>query len=430
VQDPVAIVEVAAIAVGLLAIFLLSLSETALVSVNRVRLRRLVEAGEPRARLVEGLTRANADYLSAIIAGITLFIILVSNLTTGLVMRLSQEPGRWLALASGLMLAFIVIVCELTPKSFAKRYPTRMVLWVARPVRVLTLGLRPAVRVLTAISGAVLRLFGLKVREARRFLTAEDIRAAAEVGEEEGTVQPMERDMIERVIELGATSAYEIMTPRVDIVAVDEEATPEDVLAIAEEKGLSRIPVYRETIDNITGIAYVNDLLGQLAEGDRALRVRGIVRQPIQVPGTKKIDELLAELRREHVHMAVVLDEYGGTEGLVTIEDILEEIVGEIRDEHDREPPEIQPLSPTEALVDAGAAIDDVSEALGVRIPEGDYHTIGGFVFAQTGKVPEVGERILGDGFELVVEACDGQRIKSVRLIRRADMQAAFGREE
>ena len=429
-QDPVAIVEVAAIAVGLLAIFLLSLSETALVSVNRVRLRRLVEAGEPRARLVEGLTRANADYLSAIIAGITLFIILVSNLTTGLVMRLSQEPGRWLALASGLMLAFIVIVCELTPKSFAKRYPTRMVLWVARPVQVLTLGLRPAVRVLTAISGAVLRLFGLKVREARRFLTAEDIRAAAEVGEEEGTVQPMERDMIERVIELGATSAYEIMTPRVDIVAVDEEATPEDVLAIAEEKGLSRIPVYRETIDNITGIAYVNDLLGQLAEGDRALRVRGIVRQPIQVPGTKKIDELLAELRREHVHMAVVLDEYGGTEGLVTIEDILEEIVGEIRDEHDREPPEIQPLSPTEALVDAGAAIDDVSEALGVRIPEGDYHTIGGFVFAQTGKVPEVGERILGDGFELVVEACDGQRIKSVRLIRRADMQAAFGREE
>ncbi|MFQ6130970.1 MAG: hemolysin family protein [Armatimonadota bacterium] len=429
-DDPLPILELGVIAVGLAASFLLSLSEAALLAVNPLRLRQRAESGDARAPIVQALTRANRDYLSAIIAGNTLVLILVANTTTRLVMRVAEQPEHWIALASGLMLAFIVIFCELTPKSFGKRYPTRTALRVARLVQALTTAMRPVVRGLTAIGGGVLRLFGLKVREARRFLTQEDIRAAAEVGEEEGALEPMEREMIDKVIELGATPAHEIMTPRVDIEAVDEEATPEDVLTLAEDKGLSRIPVYRETIDDIIGIVYVNDLLAQLSQGNGDVRVRDIVREPIRVPGTKKIDELFAELQRKQVHMAVVLDEYGGTEGLVTIEDILEEIVGEIRDEHDQETPEIQPLSPTEALVDAGADVDDVGEALGVDIPEGDYHTIGGFVFAQAGKVPEVGERIVVDDFELIVEACDGQRIESVRVIRPAGAGAGLGREE
>ncbi len=433
--DPLLLAAAVVVLAGLAGIFVLSLAEAALLAVSSAGLRTHTDADDRRARVVEELRSGNGEYLSAIIASITLLIVLVSSVATGAVLHVAREAARgaeslWVTTASVIMVAFILIFCELAPKSFAKQRPLQAALALAPTVRALTKTAGPAVRVLTAIASAVLRIFGLRTTHRRRFLTEADIAAAAEVGEEEGTVEPREREMIENIIEFGTQAVREVMVPRVDIVAVPAEATPDDVLDLAQETGFSRIPVYRDTIDDIIGIVYVNDLLAHLSNGDSAVRLLDLVREPLHVPETKKVDELFREFQRKHVHLAIVLDEYGGTEGLVTIEDILEEIVGEILDEHDRAAAEIRPLSDTEFLVDGGVAVDDLNQRLGLSIPEGDYHTIGGFVFARVGEVPDVGERIVLPEAEVIVEACDGQRINEVRVIRSAGHVAEVRGEE
>jgi len=430
--DPFVIAAVLGIVAGLVCVFVQSLSEAGLLAVSKVRLRSLADEGNVKARIVQRLTSESDDYLGALIVANTLCIMLVSHLTTRLVVHVSGTGGadEWLPIASIGMLLFILIFCELTPKSFAKQRSTGSALLVARPVEILTIVSRPLIRGLSVVARAIIRLLGGQTERRGYHVTEDDIMAAAEVGEEEGTVEPSERRMIERILGFGTKTAREIMIPRIDVVAVSEEATADDVLDIAEEKGFSRIPVYRETIDNITGIVYVNDILAGYANGNGETDLRDILREAIHVPETKKLDELFAELQQQKVHIAIVLDEYGGTEGLLTIEDILEELVGEIEDEHDAEGFVLQRLSETEALIDPGISIADASEMLGIEIPEGDYETVGGFVLERAGKLPEVGERVRADGLEMVVENRDGPRITLVRVVKQLHSGASENGEE
>ena len=410
------------VVLGLALVFLLSLSEAALVAVSRVRLKKLMDEGDRRAEVVHDLVDGDDTYLTAIIASITVFLMLVAHLVTRITVHLCPDAAQqrvWLPVASAAMLAFILIFCELTPKSFAKHHSVTVALRVGQPVYWLTRLLKWPVLGLSVVATGIIRLFGGRVTRRQRLITQEDIQAAAEVGEQEGTVDPAERQMIRRIIGFGTAAVREVMIPRVDIVALEADVRADEVLKTAEETGFSRIPIYEDTIDNVVGIAYVNDVLARVAEGQPDLPAREVAREACYVPEAKKLDEVLRDLQRRQVHMAIVLDEYGGTLGLVTIEDILEEIVGEIRDEHDVEEPHYRALGPGEFLVDAGVRVEEANERLGLAMPEGDYETIGGFIFDQEGRVPKRGERIPLEGADLVVEDCDPQRINTVRILKR-----------
>ena len=240
------------------------------------------------------------------------------------------------------------------------------------------------------------------------FMTHEEIQAAAEVSEEEGLVDAEEAEMLDNVIDLAQTLVREIMVPRVDLVAVEEEASVVDFAAVASRSGNSRIPIYCETLDNITGIVYVNDVLRRLGGGESNFALSEIARAPFYVPDSKPIDDLLRELRERRVHIAIVVDEFGGTDGLVTIEDILEELVGEITDEHDAPNRDFERLRDDEARVDGKMRIEEVNERLGCELPEGQYETVAGLVSGLAGHIPVCGEAFEVAGARLVVEQSDG----------------------
>jgi CBS domain containing-hemolysin-like protein len=240
-----------------------------------------------------------------------------------------------------------------------------------------------------------------------------------EIEEANGAIEEPERRMIRAIINLEETSVHEIMVPRIDIAAVPTEATLQDVIGIIMEKGYSRVPLYEETIDNVVGVLYAKDIMKYLASGgtDRsAVNLRDLARPPFFVPESKKVDELLADMRANRVHMGIVVDEYGGTAGLVTIEDLLEEIVGEIEDEYDREEPTVEKINENEVVVDARVGIDDLNELLGLDIEGEDFDTVGGFVYHHLGKIPTVGEEVQADGVRLRVLSVAGRRIKKVQV--------------
>lgn len=237
-----------------------------------------------------------------------------------------------------------------------------------------------------------------------------------EAVEEEGNLQENEKEMIHSIFELGEMTAREIMVPRVDVVAVEASEPLRRVLERIYERGHSRIPIYEETIDNIVGIVYAKDLLHHMEAGSLDEPARLLGRAPHFIPEAKKTDELLKEMQRNRVHIAVVLDEYGGTSGIVTIEDLLEEIVGEIQDEYDAEEISIQKVSDTEAVVDARVSIRDVDETLDVTLGDGEYDTIGGLVYDHLGKIPVVGDEVRVGDLLLTVLSTSGKRINKVKL--------------
>jgi CBS domain containing-hemolysin-like protein len=416
--DPLVWIGGAAVLAGLVAIFALSLAEASLLAVSEVALRKWAETGSRAAGLVQRL-RQSHDYLSAIIVGINAMVIGVSTLMTLLVHRILPDAPHWQVETchAGAILS-ILVFAELTPKTWGALAPRRPALAMAPAVASFTRVVGPAVRLLAVVAEAVAGPPAKTQGHSRHFITRSEIQAAVDIGQEEGVVEPEEGEMVDSVMELGETVAREIIVPRVGIVAVPDTASAEEAVRIAVESGHSRIPVFHHTIDSITGILYVNDMLREFARGNRDISPADIAREPVYVPETKRVSELFRELRDASVHIAVVLDEYGGTEGLVTIEDILEELVGDIADEHDLPDLGIVPLSDTEALVDGKARISEVNEQLDLDLPEDDYETIGGLVAGQTGRIPAVGETITVGTTALVVESGTEQHVERVRVLK------------
>jgi putative hemolysin len=301
------------------------------------------------------------------------------------------------------------------------------------PLRVLSLLLRPLIAVLSSALEAISR--SLQLSRSTLYspvYTLEDIRSLVTSGHQQGVVEVEEREMIDGVLELSETVAREVMTPRIDIVAVPLDVDLERLVQLVVAEGHSRLPVYRNSIDNIVGVLLAKDLLPLLTHGaefdDATFDVVRLMREPFFVPDTKPISEILGEFRRTSVHLAIVLDEFGGTYGLVTLEDLLEEIVGEIRDEHDLEEPEFARTPDGDVLIDGGASISEVNERFGLHIPEEDFDTIGGYIFGALGRVPEPGDRVdgVGDdpGVALDVEETEDRRITRVRLRRTGSVVA------
>ena len=407
-------------------------SEVAIVTIGKARLKRLIEEEVKVARTVERLAEDSSRFLATMRVGVTLVrfsavATAVITLTDPLQKWIAQVPIEFIAQASLPLAVFSVVITlaffmlslgELLPKTLALQRAEPIALAAAYPIDLFATIVSPVVKVLIAISSAAVHLFGSQPQGRIPFITEEEIKTMVDAGEETGIIEEDEKEMIYSIFELGETMAREVMVPRIDIVAVESKTPVQQALDLILEKGHSRIPVYEETIDNIIGLLYAKDLLGQLRDGDATVALRDILRPAYFIPETKKADELLQDLQQRKVHIAIVVDEYGGTAGLVTIEDLVEEIVGEIQDEYDAEEPFIEVVSDDEFIFNARVDLDDVNKLMNVELPSERCDTLGGFIYSQLGKVPKVGDEILFDGIKIAVLSVVGRRIKKVKVTR------------
>jgi len=317
------------------------------------------------------------------------------------------------------VLSLIAVLFGLfVPRAIAARHAQGTLLLLAFPLELITWLTRPIVTVLFRVTQVIVRPFGGTAPQPG-VVTEDQIRALIETGQAQGVLERTEQEMISSIFEMGEKTVAEVMVPRTDIVGLDVETSAQELLDRITTVGHSRIPVYEGSADNIIGILYVKDVFRRIARGDRQLALRQFLRPAVFVPETKKVDALLREMQRDKVHIAIVVDEYGGTAGLVTIEDLVEEIVGEIRDEYDVEHELVLPVSGTEALMDARIPFEDVRETFGLEVePTEAYDTLGGFVTAQLGRFPRQGESFEAAGARFVVETIEGKRIRRVRVTR------------
>ena len=406
-------------------------ADIAIVSIHKPRLAQLVEQGHRPAhlvaRLAEDATRLLATtqltlkllaFLAVALAASTYADVLAGWLA-GLNPAWSSSFSHSLAvlLITVVLVFLMLIVGELLPKTLAARHPEVLAFMAIYPLSAVSILASPLARLVTAFSRWLTRSSGAPTGVGLSFVTEEEIKTLVDAGEEGGVLEEEEKEMIYSIFELGDTLAREVMVPRIDMVAIEADASIDEALAVIMEAGHSRIPVYEGSIDNIVGILYAKDLL-RYWNNRQDLQLKQLLREPYFIPETKKADELLQELQRRKVHMAIVVDEYGGTAGLVTIEDILEEIVGEIQDEYDTEEAMVQMLGPGEAVFDGRIDIDDVNHLLDVNLPTEESDTLAGLIYSRLGRVPVVGDRVQCEQVELVVTAVAGRRIKSVKAVR------------
>ncbi len=421
------IIEVALVVV----LAVLSASEAALHTVRRPEVIEQLQLRGGRGRRAGTMGRRSAHYLAAIQVSEFLIVFAYAGIAAAFIApRLSALLAFFLGVSAILsdvgavvvtvsVLSLVAVLFGLfVPRAIAARHAQAVLLFLVWPLEVVTWVTRPLVAVLFFLTQAVTRPFGANP-QAGTLVTEEEIRALVETGQAQGVLEPKEREMISSIFELGEKQVREVMIPRTDLVALDVRTPMPEVLDQITRVGHSRLPVYEGSADDIIGILYVKDLFRRLARGERELELRPLLRSAHFIPETKKVDDLLREMQRDKVHLAIVVDEYGGTAGLVTIEDIVEEIVGEIRDEYDVEQELVLPVSEHEAVMDARVPFEDVRETFDLDVePSEDYDTLGGFITNQLGRFPRAGEQIEAAGVRFAVETVEGRRIRRVRVTR------------
>jgi len=428
-----AVFELGLIVVLILLNGVFSATEIALVTIRRSRIQQLIDEGHKPALRVQRLKANPGRFLAVIQIGINFLGFLASafaavSLVDGMADWLAQfgpleDAASALALiiVTGLLTIFTIIFGELVPKQIGLAHAERVAMSTSRLLEVLGTLFSPLVAFLTWVTRHVSRLFGADVAAEER-ISSEELRLIIEQGGEQGILEAEEEQMIHAVIELGDQRVHEVMIPRIAMVTLASTATFEDAIETVVEEGHSRIPVYEASVDEIVGILYAKDLLPFLKAGaPERPAMRTLLRTPVFVPESMSVDDLLHELQRRKVHLAIVLDEYGGTAGLVTIEDLLEEIVGEIQDEYDEEEPLIVALSDDEARVDGRTAVDDLGSLFGTELAledEDEYDTVGGLIYHRIGGVPKPGDQVSVDGLTLTVESTDGRRVSKVLVVR------------
>ncbi|MGB9890843.1 MAG: hemolysin family protein, partial [Anaerolineae bacterium] len=363
------------------------------------------------------LGKAFLAALAAALAALTLLSPLARALAAG---GLSHPWADGLALlvVIGGLSALILVVGRLVPEGIAAARPEEWAVRFAGLLRVLTALLWPPVRLLVWVGNRLTSPCGGVPLTGTTLVTEEEIRTLVDAGEEEGIIKEKEKEMIYSIFDLGETMAREVMVPRIDIVAVDVQTPPEEVVRVIAETGHSRIPVYEGTVDGIVGLVYAKDLLLHLQGDGPRPPLREMLRPAYFVPETKKVDDLLREMQQRRIHMAIVVDEYGGTAGLVTVEDILEEIVGEIQDEYDAEEPAFEPVGEGEYILDARMNLDDVNDLLETNLPTGAADTLGGLIYSTLGRVPVAGDQLQMGEWRIEVLTVSGRRIRKVRVMR------------
>jgi putative hemolysin len=408
--------QVVALVVLVLAAAFFAASEGALISVNRLRVRGMVERGVKRSKPLLSILDDRNRFLTTVLIGNTIVLLGADSLATYLFIQLGFPDAA--LISTGVMTFVILLFGEIIPKTVAVSDTDRWALRLAPTMKAVAWFLTPLVALFQFLRDLLLKPLGVK-NSHHIFVTEDDIRTLVNVGAEQRVIEEQEREMIHSIIEFGDTIVREVMTPRPEIVAVSIDESPRRALDLVIAEGYSKLPVYQESKDDVVGVVHDRELLIALANGAlAAASLRSLMRHVSHVPETKKIAELLREMQRDKFSMAIVVDEYGGTAGLVTMDDLLEEIVGEIRDEHDEDEQEpIRIVNENEAVVDAGVNIEDVNAKLGTRLPTEEFETIGGYTVGLFGRLPVEGEEIDADTHtRLRVDRTRGRRIMAVHV--------------
>jgi putative hemolysin len=395
-------------------------AEYSLITARRTRLEEKAEAGSRGARAVLEQMDAPVSYISTVQIGITAFGIAFGAIGQPLV----SQYFEWLPAAAAFALSFAILTYlsvalgELVPKGIALQAAEPIAMALALPMRWLQTVATPIVWLFNRTAGGVMRLLGFKRPVAGELTqTEEELRRLLAGAEEAGVIETAEQEMLYKVFDFADTEVHEVMVPRPDVVAISVEMPPEDALATIIDSPYTRYPVYRESLDNVVGILHVRDLFGAIHDvGVAVVELEQVVRPAFVVPETKDLAALLGEFRRTKQHMAIVVDEYGVTEGLVTLEDVLEEIVGEIEDEFDLPDTSIERVDETRIRVDGAYPIDDFNEEFGTELEQEDFHTMAGLVFGELGRAPEVGDAVATDGVRLSVLEVEGSRILKIEV--------------
>lgn len=397
-----------------------SSAETALTTVNKIRMRTLSESGDKRADRVLRVTDNSGKMLSAILIGNNVVNLSASSLATSLAISYFGNTGA--GIATGILTFLILIFGEVSPKTLATIYADSISLSYSGIIEFLMKVLTPVIFIINQFSLLFLRLLRVDPTAGNKQMTEEEIRTIVDVGQETGVIENSERDMIHNLFDFGDSEAKEVMIPRIDMTFVQADASYEDILKIYQQDKFTRLPVYEDTTDQVIGIINMKDLL--LQDNKEELSIRDLMREPYFTFEHKNTADLFLEMRKSSISLAIVLDEYGVTAGLITLEDLLEEIVGEIRDEYDTdEIDDITRLNDREFMVLGSTNLDDVNDALDVNFTSDDYDTIGGYCLGQLNHLPDRNEIILTDNNILLrIDKVDQNRIERI-YIKLPEMQ-------
>lgn len=388
-----------------------SASETALTSLSKIRIKNMIEEKIKNAELIEKLVTNPNKLLSAILVGNNLVNIAATSLLTSL--TLAYAPKNGVAIATAITTVAVLIFGEITPKTFAAQNSEKVSLAVVKIINAIIFILTPAIWVLNIITGFMLKLLGVKKTGITTTITEAELKTMVNVSHEEGIIEIDERRMINNVFDFDNSKAKDVMTPRTDMIAVEDTATYDEIVALFKEERFSRLPVYHESIDDIIGILHLKDIV---FIDESTFSVEKYMREPYFTYESKIISELFSEMRTKRIPVAIILDEYGGTSGLVTLEDMIEEIVGDISDEYDEEDDDITVVKEDEYIVDGSTRLEDLNEMIGTNLESEDFDTIGGYVIGVIGRFPDEGEEVETDGIKIKVEKSDKNRIDELRI--------------
>ncbi|HBA04800.1 MULTISPECIES: hemolysin family protein [unclassified Clostridium] len=402
--------------IGLIILIILSsffsASETALMSISKIRVRHMVEENIKGSNRVKELTDNPSSLLASILVGNNVVNIASSSLATVLAINLIGSRG--VAISTIIMTIVVLIFGEITPKTLASQNSEQISLRVANPIFIVSKMLKPVVIITTTISKFFIKLLGGKSDSNKPFITEDELKTMVDVSEEEGILKSEEKDMIHNVFQFGDLYAKDVMVQRVDIIALDIEESLDKIISVIKEEGFSRIPIYSNTIDNIVGILNVKDII--FMEDTKGFSLKNYMREITYTYEFRKVTELFKDMNKNRQHMVVVLDEYGGTVGIVTIEDLIEEIVGDISDEYDDEEPEIYVVKEDEYIVEGSVRIEDINELIGTKIESEEFDSIGGFIIGVLGRFPNISEEIIYSNYRFIIEDIDRNRIKKIRI--------------
>ncbi len=410
-------------------------SEIALISLNDNKIRLMAEDGDKKAKILNNLLSEPSRFLATIQIGITLAGFLASAFASEtfaeplvkLLLALGLPvPEVWLKTASMLVITiilsyFTLVLGELVPKRLAMKKAEPIARFVAKPLHILSVLTAPFVRLLTASTNFFVRLFGVDPNADEEQVTEEEIRMMVDVGEEKGTIHETEKEMINNIFEFNNKTVSDIMTHRTDIAALPIDAELKEVIDFINTEKYSRIPVYEDNIDNIVGVMHSKYVFKFVTNDDtKNFSLGQLIKQPYFVPESKRTDELFKELQQNKTHMAIIIDEYGGTAGIVTLEDLIEEIVGNIFDEDDDEEKELEKIDDNTFIIRGSISLDEAQEILGSNLPVDEYETLSGFIIGQIGRIPVSGDKPTIEYNELVfkVEEVDEKKISKVKVCR------------
>ena len=398
-----------------------SSTETALFSLNKLQLKKMQKEEENnwRVKLIIRLLDDPQRTLISILTGNMFVNITASSLATYLAIKLIGNIG--VGIASGIMIFIILVFGEIIPKSLAVANAEKISKRVARPIEIISIGLFPLIKFFKIIISGIYYFLRMKKTKEKKEITEEDLITLIDMGKDEGVIKEEEKKMIRNIFEFGDTMVKEVMIPRVDMACIPSDTKLGSILKFIKKMGHSRIPVFEETIDNVIGILYAKDLLGiyeQWYTSREKFDLKVIIREAYFVPENKKIDELLDIFRKDRIQIAIAIDEYGGTVGLITMEDVVEEVVGEIIDEYDKEIKLYEMIGDNTVIADAIISIDRINEILNIKIPENGFETLGGFIFDLLGRVPKKNEKIRYQNYQMIIEQVVKNRIRRVKIIK------------